>query len=94
MRVPERKNDYFARMHVVVDVVANAIELEAAKIGILAGCAALADARLNGEELRCSLEVVGYGSGCRRSIRGPPSCCSFKLDQCPRRDFDGKHGRQ
>jgi hypothetical protein len=44
--MPERKNHNLSRKDVIVDIVANAIKLEAAKLGILAGGAALPDAGL------------------------------------------------
>ena len=89
--MPEGKDNDLAREYVIVDVVANAIKLEAAKVGILVRCAALSNAWLQCQEPCCRLKVVGDGAGCRWSIGGPPLRSSLKLSQCLRRDFDRKH---
>ena len=92
--MPERKDDYFVREHVVVNVVADAIELETTQFGILGRGAALTYARLKRQEFCGRLEVVCDRSQRCWPIGGPPLCCSLKLSQRPRRDFNGSHGRQ
>ena len=90
--MPERKDHNFPRNDVVVDVVANTIKLEAAKLGILSRRAALPDARLQSEQLGGSFKVFGDRTRRGRSVGGPPHGRSFELSKCSRRDFNGEHG--
>lgn len=89
--MPERENHNLAGKDVVVDVVADTIKLEAAQLGILAGSAALADARLQSEQPGSSLKVLGNRTRRGRSIDSPPLGRTLKLGKRARRDFDGKH---
>lgn len=91
--VPHGEHDHRTGAGVVVDVVADPIELQAPEFGVLAGGAATSDAGLKGRQARRCGEVSGDCTTGSRSVRGPPRCGPLKLSQRTRCDLDFEHNR-
>ena len=92
--MPEGQDNELSGLHVVVDVVLDSIQLQAAKFWVTPRRAFIANSWLEGEQLDAFTKILRDGARRRRTIASPPFRRAFELCECSRSYLYDEHKTQ